>query len=241
PAVAEHLRAAARVLGVHRADAPPLERDLRLALDLLAGGHVDADGRRHGSALLDGAPVRVHVLASSGGESARVAGELGLPLVANYHVAPSAVLETVEAYRSAFRPGVLQAPRVAVSADVVVAESDERAAELARPYGQWVLSIRRGRGAVPVPSPAEVAAFPWSAEDRALVADRLEAHVVGSPATVVERLDALQRVTGAEELLVTTATHRAQDRLRSYELLAGAWHAARTPAAPRPAPDLIDA
>ncbi|WP_432493100.1 LLM class flavin-dependent oxidoreductase [Kineococcus gypseus] len=236
PAVLELLRASARVLGVHRADPPPLADELRLALDLLGGGHVDADGRRHGSALLSGAPVRVHVLASSGGESARAAGELGLPLVANYHVAPAAVLETVEAYRSAFRPGVLPAPRVAVSVDVVVAESDERAAELADPHGPWVLSIRRGRGAVPVPAPAEARAATWTPEDRALVADRLEAQVVGSPATAVRRLHALQRATGAEELLVTTATHRAADRLRSYELLAAAWRAAGAPAGGAGAP-----
>lgn len=221
--VAETLRATTAVLGVHRTGAPPLAQELRLALDLLGGGHVDADGRRHSSPLLAGAPVTVHVLASSGGESARVAGELGLPLVANYHVVPSAVLETVQAYRRAFRPGVLAAPRVAVSVDVVVADTDAEARRLAQPYGQWVLGIRRGRGAVPVPSPAEAADFPWNPADRALVADRLASHVVGNPDVVVDRLDALQRVTGAEEILVTTTTHRTADRFRSYELLARAW------------------
>lgn len=230
PGVVEAFRATAAVLGVHRHDAPPLADELRLALDLLTGDHVDPGGRRHRSALLAGAPVTVHVLASSGGESARVAGELGLPLVANYHVAPAAVLETVETYRRSFRPGVLDRPRVAVSADVVVAETDAAAQRLARPYGQWVLSIRRGRGAIPVPSPADVDAFAWTPADRALVADRLASHVVGSPATVVERLEALQRVTGAQEILVTTTTFRTADRLRSYELLADAWFG-RSPAA----------
>lgn len=231
PGLVEKLRATSAVLGVHRGEAPPFADELRLALDLLADGHLDAAGHRHGSSLLAGAPVRVHVLASSGGESARVAGELGLPLVANYHVAPAAVLDTVATYREAFRPGVLAEPRVAVSADVVVAETDEAARELARPYAQWVLGIRQGHGAVPVPSPAEVEAFGWTPQTRALVADRLEGHVVGSPATVVDRLLALQRVTGAEEVLVTTATYRAADRLRSYELLAAAWRGHRTDAA----------
>jgi alkanesulfonate monooxygenase SsuD/methylene tetrahydromethanopterin reductase-like flavin-dependent oxidoreductase (luciferase family) len=224
PALVEKLRATSAVLGVHRTDAPPFADELRLALDLLDRGHVDGNGHRHGSSLLSGAPVTVHVLASSGGESARIAGELGLPLVANYHVAPAAVLDTVATYREAFCPGVLAEPRVAVSADVVVAETDAQARELARPYPQWVLGIRQGAGAVPLPSPAEVDAFTCTPQTRALVADRLEGHVVGSPTTVVERLQALQRVTGAAEILVTTATYRAADRLRSYELLAAAWY-----------------
>ncbi|GAA0298005.1 alkanesulfonate monooxygenase SsuD/methylene tetrahydromethanopterin reductase-like flavin-dependent oxidoreductase (luciferase family) [Kineococcus aurantiacus] len=235
PALVETLRATARVLGVHRTDAPPLRDELRLALDLLGRGHTDAEGRPHGSSLLSGAPVSVHVLASSGGESARVAGELGLPLVANYHVAPASVLETVAAYRDAFRPGVLPAPRVAVSADVVVAGTDAAARELARPYAQWVLGVRRGTGATPVPSPEQVDAFDWTPQDRALVADRLEAHVVGSPEQVVTRLEALARVAGAEEVLVTTATYRAADRFRSYDLLAQAWRDRPTVHLPEPA------
>ena len=33
----------------------------------------------------------------------RVAGQAGLPFAAGYHIAPTSVLETVAAYREAFR------------------------------------------------------------------------------------------------------------------------------------------
>jgi alkanesulfonate monooxygenase SsuD/methylene tetrahydromethanopterin reductase-like flavin-dependent oxidoreductase (luciferase family) len=46
---------------------------------------------------------------------------------------------------------------------------------------------------------------------------------VGAPETVVERLNVLQRATGADELVITTITHDPADRVRSYELLAHAW------------------
>ncbi|WP_240670194.1 hypothetical protein [Actinoplanes solisilvae] len=59
--------------------------------------------------------------------------------------------------------------------------------------------------------------------DRALVADRLDTQFVGSPRTAVERLKTLRRVTGADELLVTTITHSHNDRVRSFELLAKHW------------------
>ncbi len=39
----------------------------------------------------------------------------------------------------------------------------------------------------------------------------------------VERLAALRRVSGADELLVTSITHRHADRLESHRLLAEAW------------------
>jgi len=39
---------------------------------------------------------------------------------------------------------------------------------------------------------------------------------------VVECLETRQRVTGADELIITTITHDHADRVRSYELLADA-------------------
>lgn len=172
----------------------------------------------------EGAELELWILGSSGGQSARVAGERGLPFAANYHVSPSSVLEAVEAYREAFRPSkALSEPYVVVSADVVVAEDDRTARELAKPYGLWVRSIRSGQGAVPYPSPEEADAHVWSEADRELVADRVDTQFVGSPKTVTEGLRVLQRVTGADELLVTTITHAHADRVRSYELLAEAW------------------
>ena len=63
-------------------------------------------------------------------------------------------------------------------------------------------------------------------DERALVADRVDTRAVGDPATAVARLETLQRVTGADELLLTTATHDPADTRRSYALLAEAWGAA---------------
>ncbi len=172
----------------------------------------------------EGAKVELWILGSSAGQSAAVAGERGLPFAANYHVAPASVLEAVEAYRAAFRPSeVLDQPYVLVSADVVVAPDTATARHLASPYRHWVRSIRTGAGAIPFPTPAEAAAAPWTGEDQALVQDRLDTQFVGDPATVAAELRTLQRVTGADELLVTTITHEHADRVRSFELLAKEW------------------
>ncbi|WP_336209400.1 MsnO8 family LLM class oxidoreductase [Nonomuraea sp. LPB2021202275-12-8] len=190
----------------------------------LQGTFTSPDGLPANAVPGEGADVELWILGSSGGQSAQVAGERGLPFAANYHVSPSHVLEAVEAYRKAFKPSAaLAEPYVVVSADVVVAEDDATAAELARPYPLWVRSIRTGQGAMPYPSPREADAHVWSESDLALVADRVDTQFVGSPEKVADGLRSLQRVTGADELLITTITHGHADRVRSYELLAGAW------------------
>ena len=191
---------------------------------LLAGPVTDDDGNEARAVPGEGADLQVWILGSSGGESARVAGARGLPFAANYHVAPAKVLEAVSAYREAFVPSAtLSEPRVMVSADVVVAEDDETARRLAAPYGLWVRSVRTGAGAIPYPSVAEALAHEWTGADRDLVADRIATQFVGTPRTVADRLSALQRATGADELLVTTITHDHADRVRSFELLAKEW------------------
>lgn len=170
----------------------------------------------------ENADLQLWIFGSSKGQSAQVAGARGLPFVANYHVSPATTFEAVEAYREAFTPSkTLTEPYVVVSADVVIADDDATATRLASSFPQWVHSIRSGHGAIAYPDPATVA--PLSAEQFDLVADRVETQFVGSADTVVGRLEALQNLSGADELVITSVTHQHDDRLRSHELLAKAW------------------
>jgi luciferase family oxidoreductase group 1 len=193
-------------------------------LALLEGTYLAPDGSAVQVVPGQGAPLEVWILGSSRGTSADVAGARSLPFAANYHVSPSSVLEAVDGYREAFRPSdTADRPRVMVSADVVVADDDATARELASPYGLWVRSIRKGIGAIAFPSPREAAGHRWTDEDRALVADRVDTQLVGSPAAVADQLELLAFETGADELMVTTITHDHADRVRSFQLLAEEW------------------
>ena len=191
---------------------------------LLGGSYRSTDGLEAHSQPGEGSAVELWILGASGGESADVAGAFGLRFAASYHHTPSTVLDAVSAYREAFRPGMdLSTAYIAVSADAVVAPSDAEARHLASGYGLWVRSIRSGDGAIPYPHPETASRHRWSEEDRALVHDRVETQFVGSPQTVADRLEQLRDATGADELAVTTMTHRHADRVRSYELLAAEW------------------
>jgi alkanesulfonate monooxygenase SsuD/methylene tetrahydromethanopterin reductase-like flavin-dependent oxidoreductase (luciferase family) len=207
--------------GAQTADYGDLVRDI---VGLLRGTYRSADGLDPHPVPGQGAQVEPWVLGSSAGQSASVAGELGLRFAANYHVSPATVLEAADAYREAFVPSAdLDRPYVAVSADVVVGADDDAAQELAAGYALWVRSIRRGEGAMEFPNAGEAAGHRWTDEDRALVADRVDTQFVGSPGTVAAGLERLQEATGADELVITTITHDHADRVRSYELLAKEW------------------
>jgi luciferase family oxidoreductase group 1 len=203
--------------------APKYAEQIGELLGLLRGDYR-ADGQEAHAYPGEGAAVEVWILGASGGESATVAGENSLRFAASYHHSPSTVLDAVNAYRAAFRPSAeLARPYISVSADVVVGEDDASAARLAAGYGLWVRSIRTGAGAIPFPTPEQAAAHQWTEEDRALVKDRIDTQLVGSPRTVADKLEQLRAATGADELAITTITHQHADRVRSYELLAQEW------------------
>jgi alkanesulfonate monooxygenase SsuD/methylene tetrahydromethanopterin reductase-like flavin-dependent oxidoreductase (luciferase family) len=102
-----------------------------------------------------------------------------------------------------------------------VADDTATARQLASSYGHWVYSVRAGDGAVPYPNPDTVE--PLSDEQLALVKDRTATQFVGDPDDVADKLETLQRVTAADELVITSVTHRHTDRLRSHELIAKRW------------------
>jgi alkanesulfonate monooxygenase SsuD/methylene tetrahydromethanopterin reductase-like flavin-dependent oxidoreductase (luciferase family) len=193
-------------------------------LSLLRGTYRSADGIEAHAIPGEGAQVQVWILGSSGGESAQVAGRNGLRFAANYHVSPATVLEAVDGYRAAFQPSAeLARPYISVSADVVVAGDEATARELASGYGLWVHSIRTGEGAIRFPAPEQARAHTWSAEQQALVADRVDTQFVGPARQVAGQLEQLRDATGADELIITTITHNHADRVRSYQLLAEEW------------------
>jgi alkanesulfonate monooxygenase SsuD/methylene tetrahydromethanopterin reductase-like flavin-dependent oxidoreductase (luciferase family) len=213
-----------RLLRQPNAEAQDYGEQVDDILALLRGDYRSAEGVEARVVPGEHAELEVWILGSSGGQSASVAGGNGLRFAANYHVSPATVLEAVEGYRAAFKPSAeLERPYVSVSADVVVAEDEATAHELAAGYDLWVHSIRSGAGAIEFPTPKEAAEHVWSDAERALVADRVETRFVGTARQVAEALTRLRDATESDELIVTTITHDHADRLRSFELLAEEW------------------
>lgn len=215
------LRARMSVLTQPEAVPPDFREQVGDILAMIDGSYL-ADGVESHVTAAEGAALTPWVFGSSKGQSAQVAGALGLPFVASYHITPATALDAIEVYRNEFRPSAaLKEPYLVVSADVVVAGDTATARHLASSYGHWVYSIRAGDGAVPYPDPD--ACVPLTPEQVELVKDRTATQFVGDADEVAHRLEALRRLTDADELVVTSVTHRHEDRLRSHELLAKRW------------------
>jgi alkanesulfonate monooxygenase SsuD/methylene tetrahydromethanopterin reductase-like flavin-dependent oxidoreductase (luciferase family) len=217
----DRVKATMSILQQPEAVAPDFAEQLGDIIAMLAGNYK-VDGIDLHAVPGEGAALTPWVFGSSKGRSAQVAGALGLPFVASYHITPSTALDAIDAYRDAFIPSAtLPRPYVVVSADIVVADDTATAKHLASSYGQWVYSIRAGGGAMPYPDPDDCA--PLTDEQLAVVKDRVATQFVGNPDEVAERLETLQRATSADELVITSVTYRHQDRLRSHELIAKRW------------------
>jgi luciferase family oxidoreductase group 1 len=159
--------------------------------------------------------------------SAQLAAYLGLPFAFASHFAPELLLQALEVYRGGYRPSTdWPAPHAMVGVNVVAADTDDEAARWLTSIQQRFLGMQRGRrGPLPRPiDPAELEAL-WTAQEKAGVQRMLAATAVGSPASVRQQLAAIVERTAADELIVAGAIHDHTARLRSYELLAGAWAA----------------
>ena len=157
--------------------------------------------------------------------SAQLAAYLGLPFAFASHFAPDLLLQALEVYRAGYRPSAdWPKPHAMVGVNVVAADSDDDAARQFTSIPQRFLGMQSGRRG-PLPRPIDPAAMEamWAPHEKAGVQRMLAAAAVGSPQSVKRQLDAIIEQTAADELIVAGAIFDHAARLRSYELLAGAW------------------
>ncbi|WP_236069370.1 LLM class flavin-dependent oxidoreductase [Citreicoccus inhibens] len=166
-------------------------------------------------------------LLGSSGFSARLAAEQGRGFAFAYHFSPEAAYSAMHTYRSQFRPSAhLERPYAILGVSVVCAETDERADLLAGTHDLLWVNFRNGRNG-PIPSPEEARAYAYSPMERQQVGVARSILVCGSPARVRARLLELAEQMGADELMVTSHIHDHAERVRSYELLTGAFELPR--------------
>ena len=168
-------------------------------------------------------PLPPVFLLGSSDYSAQVAAVNGFGFAFAAHINPMLATDALRTYRERFVPSPERAePHAILAHHVIVAPSDEEARRIAAPAR---VAFRRLRAGMPAPLPTVEDAL---AEEAARDSTRppSERGIVGAPETVRDRLDALLAETGADELMVVTNVHDHADRVRSYALLAEAYHLA---------------
>ncbi|MGW2093612.1 LLM class flavin-dependent oxidoreductase [Promicromonospora sukumoe] len=151
--------------------------------------------------------VPVFVLAT--GQGLAVAARLGLPVVVGGPILDRPELtDALATYRTEFRPSPrAPEPSVTASMDVLVADTDADARELALPEA-WAMARSRQTGEFgPLEPVAAIRAQPWTSQLRERVEAQLAQGAVGSADTVARRLDRLAEATGADEIMAFSSTY----------------------------------
>jgi luciferase family oxidoreductase group 1 len=158
-------------------------------------------------------------LLGSSGYSAQLAGLLGLPFSFAHHFSSANTEPALALYRENFRPSQwLDKPQAMVAVSAICADTDERAQYLSAPAALSFLQLRAGRPQA-LASPAEAAAYPYTALDREMTRQRFAGQAIGSPETVRAQLAGLLERTSADELMLTSLVYDLADRARSLELI----------------------
>jgi luciferase family oxidoreductase group 1 len=162
-------------------------------------------------------------LLGSSGYSAQLAAMVGAGFSFAHHFADHDAAAAMLSYRDRFKPSSARAtPYAILACAAVCADSNAEAERLASTID--LNFVRRSRGEyLPLASPEEAAAYPYSPAERGLIARNRARLFVGTKATVLERLREMTAATKADEVMVTTMIYDHAARRRSYELLAEAF------------------
>ena len=170
-----------------------------------------------------GAPVAMWILGSSL-FGAQLAAALGLPYAFASHFAPDHLDGALEIYRRTFRPSeTLAQPYVMAAMNVIAADSDAEAVELASSIDQSFVALRSGH---PGKLQPPIAGYrqTLAPSQLAMLEHVRQASAVGSPATVSAAIGKFAERTKADEIIVSGATFDPAARQRSLALTAQALH-----------------
>jgi len=162
-------------------------------------------------------------LLGSSGYSAELAAAVGMGFAFAHHFAEHDAASAMLSYRDHFKPSATMAQPYAILATAAIAaDSDAEAERIATSADLHY--ARRAKGEyLPLASPEEAAAYPYTPMDRERMARHRARLVVGGIDRVNGRLRELIAATRADELMVTTIVYDHAARRHSYELLAEAF------------------
>jgi luciferase family oxidoreductase group 1 len=223
-----------RAAGTDRVNAFALQRDRRQRspddfpeqLDELLAYLGNRMPESHPFARLAALPGRPEApecwLLGSSPQSAIWAAERGLPYAFADFI-NSAGATFAANYLAQFQPSrSLAAPRLAVAAWAICAESDSEAERLASSFRMMMTLLHRGQ-LIAVPPVEKALRF---LADEGGPQNALTAHrriIAGSPERVRKGIESVAREYGASEVLVVNIVHDHAARRRSYELIAEAF------------------
>jgi luciferase family oxidoreductase group 1 len=174
-------------------------------------------------AMPDDTPLPPIWLLGSSDYSSELAAQVGMGFAFAHHFASYDAIAALTNYRDHFKPSGWRAtPHGILAIAAVAAETDAEAEQLASSMD--LNRLRRDRGQyLPLPSVEEALAYNYSDAERASVMRNRARLFVGSPATIMAKLEPMIAAGKPDELMIITAVYDHDARKKSYSLLADAF------------------
>jgi luciferase family oxidoreductase group 1 len=213
-------------LALRRSRAAPLADDFLTQLAELSGFGDGSLPASHPFSKIRAMPDDVSLppiwLLGSSDYSANVAAELGLGFAFAGHFSPDAPERPMRLYRERFQAGALAKPHAILALSVFCAPDHHSAERMA---SSVLLSFAQLRAGQPgrMPSPEQALAHVYSAQERATIAQFSRLQILGTPERVRADIERVVERTGADEVMLATHAFDPAARIRSFELVAGAF------------------
>ena len=152
--------------------------------------------------------------------SAQLAARLGRPYAFALQFGDADIDTAMRIYRDNFTPSeVLDRPHTLVSVSAIVAEDAEEARQQASSTAMAMLRMFKREPYALLP-PEEVAAYPATANERAILDLYTNRTFAGTAAMVAGRREQLHEQTGVDEVMTVVGGHDLHTATRTVELLA---------------------
>ena len=157
---------------------------------------------------------------TSSGESAYLAAHFGMALCYAQFINPVGGPAAIRSYRNRFRPSpILPEPQASVGIFAFCSEDPQKVEETRALIDYRLLGFEKGRYDE-IPTFAAASAYAYTPAEWQRVLFNRSRTAFGTPEQVKEKLEDLANEFDVAEIVISTFTEHAEDRLRSYELLA---------------------
>ncbi|MGN4611363.1 LLM class flavin-dependent oxidoreductase [Bacillus cereus group sp. MYBK71-2] len=164
-------------------------------------------------------------LLGSSGESAKIAAQQGASFAFAQFINGYGGPEVIEAYQKQFQPSYLgNKPKSIVAIFVICGETTEEAEKIASSLDLSILLLEQGKRTTGTPSIETAQNYSYSAYDLFRIKENRQRMIVGDPSSVKEQIVNLSKAYNTDEFMIVTITHRFEDKLNSYRLLANAFN-----------------
>ncbi|MEO5684185.1 MAG: LLM class flavin-dependent oxidoreductase [Chitinophagaceae bacterium] len=157
---------------------------------------------------------------TSSGESAYLAAHTGMALGFAQFINPIGGAEAIALYRQRFRPSsLLTHPQVNAGVFIFCSENEGMVARTQAVMDYRFLGFEKGR-IDEMPDFTTASLYKYSAAEWQRVLFNRQRCIMGTPDIVEEKIRALAKELGVNEVMAATFAESREDRFRSYELLA---------------------